>query len=256
MARAAQRRQRRGGWSFHELARLRELYPRVAEERVARLLGRSLDSVRRRAKAMFRRPPRHGPWSAAEDDRLREAYGVLPLRAIALVVGRPAAAVRERARTLRASRRGEAWTDEELGRLKRLYGSRADDALEVCLSRARTEIAEAAAELCLAKDKGMRAVRALRPTMPRWSSTEVALLRELYPEHDNLEVARLLGRSVTSVANKASQLSLVKAPHVLGRLGRGNVARRRDRRPGGEPVETRDAPAAGGVARSADRSGP
>ena len=49
-------------------------------------------------------------------------------------------------------------------------------------------------------------------------------LRELYPDNDNLDIARRLGRSVASVANKANQLGLHKSAALLARIGRKNVA--------------------------------
>lgn len=219
---------RRGNWSVHELERLRALYPRVAEPRLACLLGRSVQSVQRRAREMFTRAGRRGEWTAAEDTTLRQAFGVLSLRAIGLVLARPVADVRKRAAVLRARRCEGAWSPREETRLKRLYGSRSDADLEVCLSRSRADIAAAAVRLCLSKNKGcaVSGRRAAVKTMPRWSLADTALLRELYNDHDNLEIAHRLGRTVTSVANKASQLGLRKSPSVLRRTGRRNVSTR------------------------------
>ncbi len=90
------------------------------------------------------------------------------------------------------------------------------------MSRSIEDIEAKAQELCLAKDKGCVS----RVRMPRWQAAEVAQLRALYPANDNLEIARVLGRSVTSVANKAHQLGLSKAPQTLRRMGQRNIARR------------------------------
>ncbi len=62
--------------------------------------------------------------------------------------------------------------------------------------------------------------------MPRWTPSEIQRLRLLYPNMDNLTVARLLGRSVASVANKANQLRLSKALGLRRRIGRRNVTAR------------------------------
>lgn len=217
---------RRGNWSVHELERLRALYPRVAEPRLARLLGRSVQSVQRRARDMFARSVRRDEWTAAEERTLRQAYGVLPLRGIALVLARPVVEIRKHTAVLRGRCRQGAWSRREETLLKRFYGSRSDVDLEVCLSRSRADIAATAARLCLSKDKRFTAPRRRAPVhaMPRWSLTDTALLRELYNDHDNLEIARRLGRTVTSVANKASQLGLRKSPSVLRRMGRCNVS--------------------------------
>jgi hypothetical protein len=62
--------------------------------------------------------------------------------------------------------------------------------------------------------------------MPRWGENEIALLRDGYSRVTNLVLARQLGRSVASVANKANQLGLKKDSDVLREMGRRNVATR------------------------------
>ena len=112
--------------------------------------------------------------------------------------------------------------------LKELHGTRTNEDLEVCLQRSRQEIASMAARLCLSKDKRFVKSRTQeqRQRMPRWTPAEIERLAALYPDRQNLEVARLLQRSVASVANKAHQLGLVKNDELLARIGRANVALR------------------------------
>jgi hypothetical protein len=212
---------RRGNWSTTELERLKLLYPRSPTEHVARVLRRSVASVQRRAERMLRSRPRRGSWTAGEDLRLRLAFGAVEVGRIALLLGRSQREVRERAERLRGQRGHAAWTAAEYQLLKRLYGNRADQDLEVCLQRPADQVVATARQLCLRKDKRWRH-GGPRP-MPRWSGEEVRRLRELYPGHDNLEIARILGRSVASVANKASQLGLHKSSALLERIGRTNV---------------------------------
>jgi hypothetical protein len=126
---------------------------------------------------------------------------------------------------LRGRLRRGAWSRAERQLLKELYGTRSDEDLEVSCSRARADIAGMAAQLCLAKDKRFAAERS-RARMPRWSEAEVQRLREVYADRDNLEVARMVGRTVTSVANKANQLGLRKSASLLTDIGRTNVALR------------------------------
>ncbi len=221
---------RKGNWSSQELERLKLLYPQSGERHVASLLRRSAASVRRKTTEMFRRKNTRGDWIPKEEEQLRLSYGVLNLRALCLVLARSRRDVTERIRILRQKRRG-SWTRSEELLLKRIYPTRSDEDLEVCMSRSRGQIAKTAARLCLAKDKkftaeaGSLAV-ALRTTMPRWAASEVVRLKELYSDSDNLEIARTLGRSVTSVANKASQMGLKKSRTVLAEIGRQNVSHR------------------------------
>lgn len=212
---------------MQELERLRLLLPRRGVDAVAVLLRRSPESVHRKAMEMLRAAPARGEWSEAEDALLRDGFGVLEPRLLAAMLGRTATDVRQRGVVLRAQARRGPWSHAERQRLKELYATRGDDALEIAMQRSRADVAAMARELCLAKDKRFAAAvprpRAGRTAMPRWSAAEVERLVALYPGADNLEVARLLGRTVTSVANKAHQMGLKKLPELLAHIGRSNV---------------------------------
>ena len=134
-------------------------------------------------------------------------------------------------RHLRTELRRGPWTSGEQLLLKRVYGTRSDYNLVACLSRPKAEILRMAGRLCLSKDKRfLAAARNHMPSiMPRWSQAEIQRLRLLYPHMDNLKIARLPGRSVASIANKANQLHLGKAAVLRQRIGRRNVTVRYQR---------------------------
>lgn len=224
---------KKGNWSSEELERLRVLYPRCPEDRIVSIMNRSPDSVRRRARELFQRSLRRGEWTADEDLQLRISYGVLDLRSLSLVLARGERDVAERSELFRQERRRGSWTRTETLLLKQLYGSRSDEDLEVCLSRTAAQIARRATQLCLSKDKRFTATVPQTPDdrrpMPRWTWEDERRLTALYPHHDNLEIARRLGRSVVSIANKASQLGLKKSLRVLREMGKRNVSVRYDR---------------------------
>ncbi len=217
---------RRGTWSSLELARLRELFPHTSPTRLARVLGRSVDSVRRRGAALFLGRQRSGEWSVEDDRQLREALGVHDLATVAILLGRPRDQIERRIAEVAAERRAGDWSDAELALLRRLHGTRTTAQLALALSREEHDVRARAAELCLGKDKAAAAGEG-RLRMPRWTPAEVARLRQLYPRRENLEIARQLGRTVASVTNKASQLGLGKSAAALAAMGRRNVARRR-----------------------------
>ncbi len=227
---------RRGNWSVTELERLRQLLPRRGVVDTARLLRRSPESTARKALILLRQPPRRGAWTDSDDARLREAWGALELRLLGPILGRSIAEVQRRVAELRRNPGRGAWNRGELQRLKDFYGTRSDEDLEVVVGRTRAEIARVAAQHCLAKDKRFVAQRLSGPAprvapasgrrMPRWTEAEITELRRLYADLDNLVVARALGRTVTSVANKANQLGLRKSPNMLAEIGRANVAQR------------------------------
>ena len=62
--------------------------------------------------------------------------------------------------------------------------------------------------------------------MPRWTEDEVQRLIEVYGNLDNQAISRELGRSITSIANKAWQLGISKSIEQLAKVGRSNVNRR------------------------------
>jgi len=216
---------RGGNWSVQELERLRQLLPRRGVADTALLLRRSPACVHRKALQLLRVPPRRGPWTESDDAQLRESWGVVELQLLAPMTGRSHAELRKRAAELRGSLRTGPWSHAERQLLKDFYGTRRDEDLEVALQRPRHEIAAEARVLCLAKDKRFvaHAAAAVGRRMPRWSHAEVARLREIYADRDNLAVARALGRTVASIANKANLLGLRKSPAVLADIGRNNI---------------------------------
>ncbi len=229
-------RPRRGGnWNVQELERLRQLLPRRGVADTALLLRRSPACVHRKAMQLLRVPPRRGAWTDSDDAQLRESWGAVELRLLAPMMGRSQAELRKRAAELRERLHAGPWTRAEMQALKDLYGTRSDEDLEVALRRPRAEIATEAQRLCLAKDKRFAAHASVRPAggpaaapasrrrMPRWSHREVERLRALYAGRDNLTVARELGRTVASIANKANLLGLKKSAAVLADIGRSNI---------------------------------
>ena len=217
---------RKGTWSSLELARLHELFPRSEPHRLARLLGRTTTSVMRRGKALFAGEPRRRAWDGVDERRLREAIGVHDVATIAILLRRPIDDVAARIAALATERRSGAWTGEEIALLKRLFGTRSPSDLALALSRCPADSAARAADLRLGKDKAVLSRGDTGRAMPRWTPGDVAKLRQLYPRRDNLEIARILGRTVASVTNKAFQLGLSKSARALAAMGRRNGARR------------------------------
>jgi hypothetical protein len=217
-----------GRWTDEELQRLRELWGLRSEERLAREFGRSVESVRRAAARAFDGRLRRGPWSEEELDRLRQHLGASPVEVVAKVLGRRVADVRAQVEELASRRRRGRWTREELALLRKLYGTRRDEDLEVIFGRPVGAIQRMAKRYALSKDKAFvrRIAGEASTRMPRWSADELELLRELYPDTPNLEIAHRVGRSIKSVVSKAHQLGLRKNIERLREMVRENVAAR------------------------------
>jgi hypothetical protein len=219
-------RVRSGSWSSMERMTLRALLPETPLLHIARQIGRSEEVVARQIETMAS-PRRGDPFSPDDDDYLRRGFGALELRLLALLMGRTQTELRQRARQLRSKKRRGRWSADDLVRLKAWYATRRDRDLEVSFSRAAADIRRKAQDLGLGRDKAVAAARGETTRMPRWSEQELAELARLYPRLPNVEVARRLGRSVTSVATQGRRLGLAKSEATRSKLARRSVAMRR-----------------------------
>ena len=65
---------------------------------------------------------------------------------------------------------------------------------------------------------------------PRWTREEVLTLKRLYRTRSNAEIARVLGRTVSSIVFKGYRLGLSKGIRRLKEMGRENINKRWHRR--------------------------
>lgn len=61
---------------------------------------------------------------------------------------------------------------------------------------------------------------------PRWESDEVQFLIDAYPDAPNAEIARVIGRRVSSIVFKAHRLGLCKSAERLRQMGQENISKR------------------------------
>lgn len=223
---------RRGRWSTEEVAQFREMYGLRDDRTIARELKRSLASVRSMAESLYEGQPKQGPWSEAEVQNLRHYLGASTMQALCRVLGRSQDDVQAKIAELALIRKEGVWDHEDLGDFKRLYGTRTNEDLAIVFGRGLADIESCAARLCLSKDKAfLRRQTGGKATtrMPRWQASELDQLRRLYPQSSNLEIAKLLNRSVKSIVSKAHNLGLKKDPSRLKEMGRQNVGLRYSR---------------------------
>ncbi len=222
---SARTRRRKGPWSQAEIERLKRLYGLKPDSQIARDLQRSVESMRRLARRIFSGKQRTGPWSAREVQNLKRYLGVARLEVMALVLRRSPQEIRRKVEDLQRQFKSGPWNSTDVQTLKHLYGTRSNKDLALILGRSHREIDAKARQLCLAKDKGFRRRHgAANPTrMPRWTEKEKEILRQLYGDHPNLEIARKLDRTVKSVVSKAHDLGLRKSQERLRKMGRDNV---------------------------------
>lgn len=233
---------RKGPWSQAEIEKLKRKYARTPDHVLARELNRSVESVRRIAKSVFKSSVvQIGPWTPSEIIQLKDYWGASEIDKIALVLHRSAEDIERKVRELRGELHSGPWTADDIQRLKRYYGTRENSDLIVILGRTEAEIEAKATEFCLAKDKSFtRRSRgnSSRVRMPRWTAQDIELLTELYPDTPNLDIAHKLGRTLKSVVSKAHDLGLKKSSKRLRDMGRENVALRYRPEDDDQPPET------------------
>lgn len=234
---------KRGNWSVEELERVRAQFARRPIEQLARSLRRTEDSVRDRARRIFKRTTQRGALTNAEQAELRAMVGIASIEEMALVLARARNRVLDVLQSWRDRRRSGRWADWELRYLRDFASKRPDWALELVTGRSRGAIVKRCAEYCIGTDRSLVPVElpelgtlptlVLEPRasrrMPRWQAEDVERLRILYPIRPNLDLARIFGRSVKSIRAKAQDLGLKKAPERLEAMGRENVQRRYQR---------------------------
>jgi hypothetical protein len=81
-----------------------------------------------------------------------------------------------------------------------------------------------------ANRKISRRKQAMGRKRPRWTREEIATLRRLYRTRSNSDIARLLGRTVSSIVFKGYRLGLSKGIRRLKEMGRENINKRWQKR--------------------------
>lgn len=216
---------KRGRWSKADQARLKQLYGLRSEKAIARELHRSVVGVIRMASKLIPLAEKRDRWTARETIELKRYLGASTADVIARVLGRSVEEVRAQILDLGRVQRDDGWTRFEIRHLKHLYGTRTDEDLALIFARTVEDIRRVAKEQRLSKDKAFlhRLNGKTATRMPRWTDEELRILEKHYASLSNLEIARLLDRSVKSVISKAHHLGLEKSPARLRVMGRDNV---------------------------------
>jgi len=219
---------KKGRWSQSEVALLKDWYGLRDNQSIARELNRTTESVQRMADLVFRHARRNGPWTSTEVQDLKRYLGATTPEVIAQIMGREVKEVNQQIFELGRLMHNGRWTRDETMYFRRIYGTRSDEDLALIFGRSVDQIRRQALRFCLAKDKAYTRKQVGRGAtrMPRWSEQELDLLRRLYPNTPNLEIAKRLNRSVKSVVSKAHHLDLKKDIERLREMGRENVALR------------------------------
>lgn len=113
-----------------------------------------------------------------------------------------------------AGMKGTPWTVAELETLRLEYPHHSDSRVAEIVGRSEHAVQTKASREGMSKSPEYIAhVRAVNGVP--WSADEIAQLRAILPVTSITEVARILGRSVPAIKNKADSLKIKKAPEYL-----------------------------------------
>ena len=163
-------------------------------------------------------------WSQKEDEFLRENFSKMSHGELAEVLRRTKRAVRARAKTLDITRLGgrgwrryeDGWTSSEDRYLTENYGEKRAEDIASYLGRSVGAVYGRVMFLGIQKGRGWHP--------RRYTPTEDDYLRKHYATRPVREIAQALGRSYSSVKNRAKVLGVSagrSGPRCLGRLSSG-----------------------------------
>lgn len=215
----------KGRWPKHQIAFVRDHYGIRPVQWIADRVERNASSVHELAGRFH--SGTGGAWSAYADKLLREALvHKVPRSEVARRLGFETLVVEARISAWRGDAKDTPLTPMQVNDFKRFYGGVPDDDLVAYFGLTRERLHEAAERFMLSKDKALMAKMRVKTAMPRWSDHDIEELRRMYADTSNLELARLLGKSVKSVVSKAHNLGIKKSPEYLRAMGRENVVGR------------------------------
>lgn len=203
-------------WTKEDDEYLSEHYPYEEAHKIACILFRTLEAVRKRARFLgvcnrpvhAARPANHcARWSEEDDLLLLETYSKRGARYLSRKLGRSVDAVQRRATDLGATKKARGrrpWTMADVRFLQEHYQKRGAKWCAPFLRRTDKAVRSAAA------------VYGLRFDSPRfWSDKEILTLRRMWRAREAVgTIAARLGRSAAAVQQRAYTLGLKRRDSV------------------------------------------
>jgi hypothetical protein len=165
-------------WRQEEIRSFKQLYPITHNKDLAKTFHRTIYSIRRKAIKLGIRKDRAGGY-----------------------------------RPPQAPQNQNLWTDKEIAELRRMYRDSTDNEIAKKLGRTLSAVQSKIKKLKLFQE--LRQLGLTRRTRVLWTSEDIAILRKLYPVETNVQIAKLLGKTrstVVRMAQKSGLTELFKKP--------------------------------------------
>ena len=190
-------------WTDADIAFLVENYEKLGPTKISKSIPHTKPACIAKAQALGLTANRMS-WTESEIAFLEESYGVLSPQEISEMVNHPAKSIITKAKELGLANKRQPWTEAETERLLELYNDEAQYSLATIASMMNRNRGRIRNEM---RKLGLDTAR----TLPApWSETEIAFLRANYGVMSDEEIGQALGRSATTVVNKAQKMKLLK----------------------------------------------
>lgn len=200
-------------WNKSDIQKLIKLYPHTHVYQLARMFGRTEDSIRGLSRIHglkkeytdeFKRfSPGYTPRWPDEDIRiLKKMYPTHAREEIVDVIYRTRNAIAAKARQLKL-KKVRLWTKKEDNYLRRFYMSQTSQEISRILDRVPLAVRSKAFELGLDRK------------IHRWTKKEINLLKKHFPIMARGELVKLIGRSADTIQTRACMFGLRKDPEII-----------------------------------------
>jgi len=192
-------------WTEDELTQLRNLIPIHTTLEVAKIIGRTEDSIRKKAKKLgLKVKTKRNWWTEEEIVKLQELAPTLTVEQIQQEINRSGNSIRAKAKELgikfvnNPRKTKTSWTKKELDQLKELISTNSAEELAKIIDRSEHSIRAKVREL------GLK----IKRNEKRWSEEDKRALIELSATMKLDQIAQKLNRSSASVRTQGNKLGI------------------------------------------------
>ena len=195
-------------WTDEETAFLRRHYKKLTCSDIAAAIGRGCSAVAGKLSLLGLR--KATAWTAKENELLKKVYNKRPLRELTGIFGRSHNTISKQARKLKIPKRAKPWTNPQIKYMRKNYGWMTAMEMAKHVGHSPAMIRAKARKLGFSKDKEFRKRIHPRGFLISWTPEQVDFVKKNYQKLTAGEIAAAIGKTLSGVQGKASNLGLKK----------------------------------------------
>lgn len=199
-----------GKWNEKEIIYLRNNYPNLNIDisDICNYLNRNYSAVILKASRL--KIIRNSDATQEEKEFLKENYVNKTNKELSEILGRSLSFIESVAGVLKLRKDKFFWSKEEVEILKENYLTQKKDIILNLIPNKNWQS-------IVSKANTIKIKRTEFKNSKLWEQDEVELLKKLYPKTKNIEIAKILNRSVGKISSKASKLKLKKRDYFINK---------------------------------------